>query len=102
VNVVWVGINDPEKRLAALQSQCEELVSPLGFPPEGRRFSPHLTLARNKDPRRSSEIRTAVALQAEPNFGEQRVEELVFYQSIPGTGGHTHVPLSRHRFTASS
>jgi 2'-5' RNA ligase len=44
--VVWVGIREPTGRLAALQQAIEEVVAPLGFPPEGRNFSPHLTLGR--------------------------------------------------------
>jgi 2'-5' RNA ligase len=99
VNVVWVGLNDTEKRLARLQARCEELISPLGFPPEGRGFTPHLTIARNKDPRRSNDIRSAVALQGEPDFGVQCVEEVVFYQSTPGPSGHVHQALSKHRFS---
>jgi 2'-5' RNA ligase len=44
--VVWVGIREPTGRLEALQGAIEEVVAPLGFPPEGRNFSPHLTLGR--------------------------------------------------------
>ena len=44
--VVWVGTREPTGRLAALQQAIEEVVAPLGFPPEGRKFSPHLTLGR--------------------------------------------------------
>lgn len=98
VNIVWVGITDAEKRLARLQARCEEMLAPLGFSPEGRGFTPHLTIARNKDPRQSGAIRTAVTLQGEPQFGAQRIQELIFYQSTPGPGGHTHHALSRHPF----
>jgi 2'-5' RNA ligase len=44
--VVWVGIRESTGRLAALQQAIEEVVAPLGFSPEGRNFSPHLTLGR--------------------------------------------------------
>jgi 2'-5' RNA ligase len=44
--VVWVGIREPTGRLVALQHAIEEVVASLGFPPEGRKFSPHLTLGR--------------------------------------------------------
>ena len=51
--VVWVGVQEPTGRLAALQDAIEEALAPLGYPPEGRGFSPHLTLGRvgRKTPR---------------------------------------------------
>jgi 2'-5' RNA ligase len=44
--VVWVGIDEPAGRLGALQNAIEEVMTPLGYPPEKRGFSPHLTLGR--------------------------------------------------------
>ena len=44
--VVWVGVQEPTGRLAALQEAIEEVLAPLGYPPEGRGFTPHLTLGR--------------------------------------------------------
>ncbi len=44
--VVWVGVQEPTGRLAALQDAIEEVMAPFGFRPEGRGFSPHLTLGR--------------------------------------------------------
>ena len=44
--VVWVGVQEPTGRLAALQDGIEEVMAPFGYPPEGRGFTPHLTLGR--------------------------------------------------------
>jgi len=44
--VVWIGVHEPTGRLAALQDAIEEVMAPLGYPPEGRGFTPHLTLGR--------------------------------------------------------
>jgi 2'-5' RNA ligase len=44
--VVWVGVEEPTGRLAALQKAIEEVMVPCGYPPEGRSFKPHLTLGR--------------------------------------------------------
>ena len=44
--VVWVGVQEPTGRLAALQEAIEEVLAPFGYPPEGRGFTPHLTLGR--------------------------------------------------------
>jgi 2'-5' RNA ligase len=54
--VFWVGIGGDIGRLTALHRELESALSPLGFPPESRAFSPHLTLGRLRD-RASAEDR---------------------------------------------
>jgi len=44
--VVWVGVQEPTGRMAALQDAIEEVMAPFGYAPEGRGFTPHLTLGR--------------------------------------------------------
>jgi 2'-5' RNA ligase len=54
--VVWVGVQEPTGRLAALQDAIEEVIAPLGYPPEGRGFTPHLTLGRVRPGARRSDV----------------------------------------------
>jgi 2'-5' RNA ligase len=98
LSVVWVGIQDPSNRLAECQDRCEQLLEPLGFPPEKRRFSPHLTIARNRLPKNSRQIRAA--LDAEPPFqaGVQTVTSLTFYRSTLTSQGPIYNALGRHSF----
>lgn len=100
VKVLWVGIQDPAGGLEACQSLCDQLLQPLGFPPEGRRFSPHLTLARNKFPQNSRQLRAA--LEAEPTMppAAQTVTGITFYQSTLTRQGPIYQPLSKHAFSA--
>jgi len=49
VQVVWVGISGEIDRLSQLQQRIESNLAPLGFAPESRPFTPHLTLARVRD-----------------------------------------------------
>ena len=44
--VVWVGVQENEHRLHALQRAVENAIAPLGYPTEIRDFTPHLTLGR--------------------------------------------------------
>jgi len=44
--VVWVGVQEPTGRMELLQDAIEEVMIPLGYSPEGRGFTPHLTLGR--------------------------------------------------------
>ncbi|MCI0714591.1 MAG: RNA 2',3'-cyclic phosphodiesterase [Chloroflexi bacterium] len=46
--VVWLGLEDHSKQLKRLQRNIEQRMEPLGFAPEQRSFSPHLTVGRVK------------------------------------------------------
>ncbi len=47
--VVSVGVSGDVERLAGLEKRIETRLTPLGFAPESRPFTAHLTLARAKD-----------------------------------------------------
>jgi len=49
VQVVWVGINGEVDKLSQIQQHLESNLARLGFAPESRAFTPHLTLARLRD-----------------------------------------------------
>jgi RNA 2',3'-cyclic 3'-phosphodiesterase len=55
VQVVWVGVGGEVDKLAHLQQRLESSLAGLGFTPENRRFTPHLTLARVHDRASSGE-----------------------------------------------
>lgn len=56
--VLWVGIGEGADRMSALAASVERELTPLGFSPEGRPFSAHLTLARFPRPGVIEEIPT--------------------------------------------
>lgn len=45
-NVIWIGVLGDTKTLVRLQSKIEDRLTVLGFPPEKRKYTPHLTLGR--------------------------------------------------------
>ncbi len=49
IQVIWVGLHGELEKLEQLQKSIEANLKPLGFPPENRPFTPHLTLARVRD-----------------------------------------------------
>ena len=49
VQVAWVGISGELDKLSQLQKRLESNLKPLGFTPESRPFTAHLTLARLRD-----------------------------------------------------
>ena len=64
--VVWVGLHEESGQLADLQRAIARELEPLGYPPERRPFSPHLTLARIRQeaPAREAEALAQAALAA--------------------------------------
>jgi len=49
LRVVWVGLGGEIATLSVIQENIESALTPLGFPPERRAFSPHLTLGRVRE-----------------------------------------------------
>ncbi len=47
--VIWAGLVGDVKPLRQLKARLDAGLAPLGWPPENRPFSPHLTLGRVKD-----------------------------------------------------
>ena len=44
--VLWAGVGGDLEALAGLQAAAEAAIAGLGYPPETRRFAPHITLGR--------------------------------------------------------
>jgi RNA 2',3'-cyclic 3'-phosphodiesterase len=77
--ILWIGADDGGK-LTTVTSELDMLLRPLGFEPEKRRFSPHLTIARLREPRLSSELATKhLENEFEPVGFE--VREILIYES---------------------
>jgi RNA 2',3'-cyclic 3'-phosphodiesterase len=49
VQIVWIGVVGDLDILSTLQKNLDTALSPLGFTPENRSFTPHLTLARLRE-----------------------------------------------------
>lgn len=62
--VLWVGAKEGVPLLTRLAESLEKELAEQGFPPENRRFNPHLTLARIKTPAGEKAAAQALAAQA--------------------------------------
>jgi len=83
--VLWLGIDDEtgEGALARLADRLEGSARAQGFPPEGRPFAAHVTLARS--PRGTRVVRPPVPRIGD--FGAFVAERVVLYRSEVGPGG---------------
>jgi 2'-5' RNA ligase len=66
--VVWVGLAGDIEKLAVIQGRIEVGLVPLGFPAEGRAFSPHFTLGRVREQASPDERRRLGELIAATTF----------------------------------
>lgn len=94
--VLWAGIEGETWRLAALAKAVGERLAPIGYPPEARPFTAHLTLGRSRDPRGAPGLAGALAEVAAFDAGlAWRVEELVLFQSHLSPKGATYEAIGR-------
>ena len=96
--VLWLGLRDETKHLAALHERLEEECARENFPREARAFRPHITIARIRLPN-NAPARHLAQLHRGTNFepASFKVNELIVMQSQPGTaGGSRYTPLSTH------
>lgn len=93
--VVWLGVQ-PEPGLMNLAAAVRTTAQSCGIPLEERRFSPHITLARLKQPPGAA-FRTFLEQHrhvAPPPFS---VREFTLYQSSLDRSGARHTPIRRYR-----
>jgi RNA 2',3'-cyclic 3'-phosphodiesterase len=94
--VIWVGCDDAGGQLKALAGSVQATMQPLGFEPERREFSAHLTLGRIKIPRPDVALTTALDSLKNRNFGTLRVEAIHLFEGQLRPEGSIYGKLSTH------
>jgi len=79
--VVWAGLAGDVAALEALVLGLGRRLAPLGFAPEERPFSPHLTLGRARDGRGATGLAGGLARAAEASGAPWRAAEVVLVES---------------------
>jgi 2'-5' RNA ligase len=77
INVVWVGCRGP---IAELASKIEQSLEPLGFAPDKRGFSSHITLARVQ--RKPEALKERIEKLKNTKIGVQRIDSFVLKSSV--------------------
>ena len=81
INVVWIGLEGAEP-LARIAAFLDRELEPLGFRREGRRWEPHVTVARVKGPRNLERVRAAIDAFANEEFGTSIVDRIRLRRSV--------------------
>ncbi len=95
--VVWAGVAEPSGVLVALQKEISRALAPLGFPPEKRPFTPHLTIGRaaRRASRRDLADLGAVISRSEVGLvARVSVDHVSLMKSDLRPGGAVYTPLA--------
>jgi 2'-5' RNA ligase len=92
--VIWIGLSQGAASLRAMHDAFARRLAPLGFEPEQRPYSAHLTLARLKEAPRSARAEVQQALAA---IGRQRascpIDSATVFESRLSPKGASYQPL---------
>jgi 2'-5' RNA ligase len=92
--VFWAGVVAPPD-LGQLARRVEEAMEPLGFARDERAYSPHLTLARFRDPKPQPALRALVEQNAGRSLGQFEVSEFYLYESKLSPQGAEYCKVAR-------
>jgi 2'-5' RNA ligase len=88
----------PIAPLIELQAEHERIMRRVGLEPEGRKFSPHVTLARLRDSS-SRQVADYLATRGPLNFLSLPVERFVLFSSRASVGGGPYVVEAAYPLT---
>jgi 2'-5' RNA ligase len=82
VNVVWVGIERGDVELLNVFNQLEAKLKGIGFKPDRRGFSPHITIARVSSGRNRDALVDVVSDWSAREFGVYEVDAIQLKKSV--------------------
>lgn len=92
---LWIGCAAGRTELTNLAGQLDAALETLGFPPESRPFSAHLTFGRIK---RASAglpaLKTLLQANTQEAFGSTRIDRLIVFASDLKPAGPVYTPLA--------
>lgn len=91
--VLWCGVADEAEGTRRWVELADPFFEDLGIRPEGRRFTPHITLGRMKGPAGKAEIRKLLQTAAVPAAPAMGVSEVTLFESELRPESAVHTPL---------
>ena len=97
--VVWAGIQQGEEELKNIFNQLEPRLRSLGFRPDSKGFSAHLTIARVRSGRNKAELVKCVSEMVDYEFGKVHAECLRLKKSVLTSQGPIYSTLKETHAT---
>ena len=91
--VLWAAVRAPDE-LKTLATRTDDALAGLGIERESKTYSPHLTLARVKEPIPLTGLRNAIAELESTDFGEFTANSFHLYQSKTNPSGSVYTQLA--------
>jgi len=82
IRVIWIGLKKGEKELTEIASLIEQRLRALRFPPDNKRFSPHLTIARLRSKRNNDNLIPYLREWRDRDFGLQLIDTIHLKKSV--------------------
>lgn len=95
--VFWAGV-DGGNELAQLSRDTNDALGRIGIAPDDREFSPHLTLARIKQPVPLDKLHHAAGSFQDVEFASFSADRFYLYRSQPGSAGSIYTKLAEFPF----
>ena len=89
IRVVWVGMEGAEP-LVEIARRLDEELEQLGFQPERRPFSPHLTVARAKGNRGMDQVKEVLDEHSKSDMGSLELGSIRLKKSVLGPKGPSY------------
>ena len=93
LRVLWAGIEHSDG-LNSMFNEIESGLEPLGFPREERKFSPHITLGRNRYGKVHQDLITEIDRLSDHSFGEQEISSFQLLSSTLTLSGPIYKTIS--------
>ena len=81
ISVIWAGMENADA-LGEIAEKIDSGLKPLGFEPERRKFSPHVTIARVKDSKNKDKLVDVITLFQNTEFGEVPINKIILKKSV--------------------
>ena len=89
--VIWIGVRRGEKELKNIYEQLKRLLPKLGFRPDPKGFSPHITIARVKG--RRTDLTKIIMENTDYEFGSFEAERIKLKKSTLTPKGPVYTTL---------
>ncbi len=99
INVIWAGIEEGTLSLVDVHGRVEAQLRKLSISPDGRGFSPHITIARVRSARNKDRLGETVLAAQNKMFGSFTVDSVKLKKSILTPKGPIYTTLAEAKAT---
>ncbi len=97
--IVWLGVGGEIEKLRELHSEVERICCSVGFTPDDRKFSPHITIGRIKSPAHTEKLLAQIKKLSIKSL-DFSVKEFILFKSTLTPNGPIYDVVEKFAFKA--